>query len=61
MEVVEFWQRKGFSSLTAVLPPRFSLFFLENPSFGMLTILKTGKDLNLHKNGEKTQKSYTKS
>ena len=43
MEVSEFWQRKGCSSLTAGLSPRLSFFFLENPSFGMLTTLKIAK------------------
>ena len=61
MEISEFRQRKGCSSLTAGHAPGFSLFFLENPSFGILTILKTGKDWILHKNGKKTQNFYSKS
>ena len=60
MEVSEFWQRKWCSSLTAGLAPRFSFFFLENPSFGILTILKIGKDLILPKNVKKTQTFYSK-
>ena len=49
MEISEFRQRKGCSSFTAGLAPGFSLFFLENQSFGIFTILKIGKDWILHK------------
>ena len=56
MEVSEFWQRKGWSSLAAGLSPRFPFFSLENPSFGMLTISKIGKDLILHKKCQENSK-----
>ena len=56
MEVSEFWQRKGWSSLTAGLSPIFPFFSLENPSFGMLTISKIGKDFILHKNWKDNSK-----
>ena len=61
MEVSEFWQRKGWSSLTAGLSPIFSFFSLENPSFGMLTISKIGKDFIYTKTGKTTQNFYSKS
>ena len=56
MEVSEFWQRKVWSSLAAGLSPRFPFFSLENPSFGMLTISKIGKDLILHKKCQENSK-----
>ena len=61
MEVSEFWQRKGWSSLAAGVSSRFPFFSLENPSFGMLTISNIGKDLILHKNVNQTQNFYAKS
>ena len=60
MEIFEFRQRKGFSSLTAWLAPGFSLFFLENQSFGILTILKIGKDWILHKKWQENSKFLLK-
>ena len=46
-----FRQKENISSLFTdeIFTAKIFVFFLENPSFGMLTTLKIGKDLILHK------------
>ena len=44
-----FGRVKGVTHLQQDFHQDFRFFLLENPSFGMLTTLKIGKDLILHK------------
>ena len=54
------FRKEGCSSLAAGLSPRLSGFFsIENPSFGMFTTLKIGKDLILHKKMVRKLKMFT--
>ena len=46
MEVSEFWTRKGCCSLTAGLSARFSFFFLENTTIGMLKNIENMERFN---------------
>ena len=59
MEISEFRQRKGYSSLTAGLAPGFSLFFLENPSFGIFDNIENWKRLDFTQKMVRKLKIFT--
>ena len=59
MEVAEFLQRKGFSSLTAGLSPRFSFFFLENPMFWNVDNIENWKGFHFTPKMARKLKNFT--